>query len=470
MMGTELLVRNATLVLPETGPVACHFAVKDGRVAAIGGAEAISSSTADILDLDGRLVLPGLVDPHIHYGWVPPVADRMSAESAFGASGGVTTFIRYIRHPGSYLERVAEQIEISDQLHYQDYAFHLSLFNSSQVREIPEYVKQFGVTSFKIYTNMKGALGHGVLMDLRPDARDVDRHDVNIDAMLLLETFRMMEKLPQRCRLNVHCEDGDVLAGGIDAARSQGLEGLAAWHFACSDIAEALAISQVALLSRTHRVPVYFPHIGSRAAIRALKEARACGTEFVAETGPHYLTMTTESPAGVMAKVMPPIRTSDDQEAVWLALREDLIETVGSDHVAFTLAEKNPSDIWNTRPAFAGTGLILPLLLSEGVSRSRLSLQQLTRITSFNSARAFGLYPRKGTLMPGSDADFVVIDPDRVWRISARDLLTFADFSIYEGLEVKGAIDSVFVRGVKVFENGQLVGRKGLGRYLRRDG
>jgi dihydropyrimidinase len=247
-----------------------------------------------------------------------------------------------------------------------------------------------------------------------------------------------------------------------------GIEGLSAWHLACPDLAEALAINQVALLSRAHRVPVYFPHIGSRAAIAALREARACNTDFIAETGPHYLILTTESDIGMLGKVMPPIRTIDDQAAVWQAVQDGLIETVGSDHVAFTRAERNPSDIWTIRSAFPGTGLILPLLLSEGVARKRLSLQQLARITSLNPAKAFGLYPRKGTLGPGSDADFVIIDQNQKHRITAKNLLTASDYSIYEGLEVTGGVRSVYVRGTKVFEDGRIVGRQDHGKYLRR--
>jgi dihydropyrimidinase len=362
-----------------------------------------------------------------------------------------------------------EQIDLGNRLHYQDYAMHLTLFTQAQAAELSQYVERYGVTSFKIYMNMKGQLGRNVLMDLRPDSDRIEPHDVDFTTDHLNEVFRAMAHLPARVRLSVHCEDGDILYHGIERARRLGLKGLAAWHYACPGLAEALAISQVVLLSREYRVPVYFPHIGSRAAIRVLREARACGTDFIAETGPQYLTQTTDSPAGVLAKVSPPIRTLDDLEAVWQAVQEGLIETIGSDHVAFTLVEKNPVDIWTARSAFPGTGLILPLLLSEGVARNRLSLQQLTRITSYNSAKAFGLYPRKGTLLPGADADFVVIDQDQTWRVAGQDLLSASDFSIYEGMEVKGAIESVYVRGVKVFENGRLIGREGHGKYLRRD-
>ena len=466
-MNADLVVRNAKIVLPETGVMVGNLVVKDGRVAELASS-CEESSTAEILDAEGRVVLPGLVDPHVHYGWVPPLEDRIRAESAFGVSGGVTTFIRYIRRPESYLELMDEQIDLGNRLHYQDYAIHLTLFNTVQVAELAQYVERFGVTSFKIYMNMKGQLGRGVLMDLRPESNRLEPHNVNFSTAHLYEVFHAIARLPARVRLNVHCEDGEILSQEIERVRRSGLEGLVAWHCACPDLSEALAISQVALLSRETRVPVYFPHIGSRGAIRALTEARACGTDFVAETALHYLTQTTDSPAGVLAKVMPPIRTVDDQAAVWQVLQEGLIETIGSDHVAFTLAEKNPEDIWNTRAAFAGTGLILPLLLSEGVARNRMSLQQLARITSYNAAKAFGLYPRKGTLLPGADADFVVVDQDHTWRIASSDLLTASDFSIYEGMEVKGAVKSVHVRGTKVFEDGQLRGRAGHGRYLRR--
>ena len=466
-MGADFVVRNAKIVLPETGVISSNLVVRDGRVASLGDPHG-EFRTAKTLDAGGRFVLPGVIDPHMHYGWVPRVGDRLEAESAFGVSGGVTTFIRYLRRPESYLDLMEKQIDMANQRHYQDYAIHLTLFNQTQVAEIPQYVKRFGVTSFKVYMNMKGKLGRGVLMDLRPGSSRVDPQDVDFNTVHLQEVFNAMAQIAARLRLNVHCEDGEMLQHGIERARRMGLAGLPAWHFACPDLSEASAINQVALFSRTYRVPVYFPHIGSCAAVRALREARICDTDFVAETCLHYLTQTTESPTGVLAKVMPPIRTPDDQTTVWQALEEGLIETIGSDHVAYTLAEKNPENIWKARPGFAGTGLMLPLLLSEGFARNRLSLQRLAQITSYNAARTFGLYPRKGTLLPGADADFVIIDPDQMWRIAAGDLLTASDFSIYDGMEIKGAVESVYVRGIKVFENRRLVGPKGHGRYLHR--
>ena len=466
-MYADLVVQNGKLVLPEAGPVKASLIVKDGRVKELAppGKE---PPAFKILDVNGCTVLPGVIDPHVHYGMMLPLNDRIRSESAFGISGGVTTFIRYFRRPEPYLFLMDEQIELGNKLHYQDYAFHLSLLNSTQVAELDEYVKCFGITSFKIYMNLKGKLGHGLLSDLRPGSDRLEPCNAEFSMAHLYEIFRAAAQLPARVRLSIHCEDGEILCHEIDRVRRLGLEGLSAWHCACPDISEALTISQVALLSRENKVPIYFPHIGSRGAIRALIQERASGTDFVAETTPHYLTQTTDSHAGVLAKIMPPIRTTDDQKAIWKALHDGLIESIGSDHVAYTLSEKNPGDIWTTKAAFAGTGLILPLLVSEGLNRNRISLQQLSRITSYYAAKAFGLYPQKGTLLPGADADFVVIDQDRKWRVAATDLLTASDFSIYEGMEIQGAVKSVFVRGTKVFEDGQVLGKPGYGQYLRR--
>lgn len=467
-MGADLVLQNARIVLPETGMFISGLVVKDGRVAALGLPPG-DLKDCETLDVRGRIVLPGLVDPHVHYGWGPDLEERTRAESAFGVSGGITTFMRYFRRPESYLELMDEQIDLANRLLYQDIAFHLTIFNQTQVSEIRQYAERFGVSSFKVYMNMEGEQGKGILMDLRPGARSEDPRDVDYSTAHLNEVFHAMALTRAPLVLSIHCEDGKMLQHGITKTQAQGMNGLEAWHVACPDLAEAVAITQGALFSRTHGVRVYFPHIGSRAAIQALRDARACGTDFIAETCPHFLVQTIDSPAGVLAKIKPPIRTREDQDAVWQALEEGLIQTVGSDHVPFTLAEKNPGDIWTTRTAFGGTGLILPLLLSEGVARNRISYQKLAQITSCNAARAFGLHPRKGTLMPGADADFVVIDEDRTWEIRQEKLLTASDFCVYEGMKMRGAVESVYVRGVKVFERGRLVGRPGHGQYLLRD-
>jgi dihydropyrimidinase len=467
-MNGDLDVANARIVIPESGVVPGTLVIRDGRVREIRQ-NAGPTGEAGVLDAEGCYVLPGLIDPHVHSGLLPPLPDRLQAESAFALSGGITTIVRYFRRPESYLETLPAQVALGVERHYQDFAHHLTLFNGAQVAELERYVREFGVTSFKLYMNLKGPFGKGVLMDLLVGAPDeLTTADVDFDDGHLWNIFRAAAALPVSIRLNVHSEDAEIVLAESGRMRELGLEGLPAWSAARPGASEAVAIQTVAYLSRRFGVPVYFPHIGSREAIEALVEVKAKGTNYGAEVCPQYVALTTESEAGPLAKVMPPVRTEEDVQRVWWAIAEGVHTSFGSDHIAYTLAEKQPGSIWTTRPAFGGTGMILPIFLSEGVNAGRMTIRQVAELGSLNTARLFNLYPRKGTLAPGADGDFVVVDLDAKWTVRARDLLSRSDFSVYEGRTLRGAVTAVGVRGTVMYRDGELTGPPGHGRYYRR--
>jgi len=464
----DLDVANARIVLPESGIVPGTLVIRGGVVSEIRQGQG-PTGDAETLDADNRYVLPGLLDAHVHSGLLPPLADRLQAESAFALSGGITTILRYFRRPESYLETLPAQVELGAQRHYQDFTHHLTLFNAAQVAEMGRYVRELGVTSFKLYMNLKGAFGKGVLMDLRVDRPDaLETADVDFTDGHLWDVFRMAATLPAKVRVNIHSEDAEIVMTESARVRELGLEGLPAWSAARPGASEAIAIQVVAYLSRRFGVPVYYPHIGSREAIEALVDVKAKGTNYGAEVGPQYVALTTQSEAGPLAKVMPPVRTEEDVARVWWAIAEGLLTSVGSDHIAYTREEKNPGSIWTTRPAFGGTGMILPIFLSEGVATGRMTIRQIAEIGSLNTARLFNLYPRKGTLQPGADGDFVVVDLDREWTVRADDNLSRSDFSVYEGQRLRGAVTDVGVRGTLMYRDGKLVGEAGHGRYYRR--
>jgi dihydropyrimidinase len=306
-------------------------------------------------------------------------------------------------------------------------------------------------------------------MDLRVDAPDeLQTADVDFSDGHLWDVFRTASRMPVKVRINVHSEDAEIVMTESARVRERGLEGLPAWNAARPGASEAIAIQTVAYLSRRFNVPVYYPHIGSREAIEALVDVKAKGTNYGAEAGPQYVALTTASEAGPLAKVMPPIRTDEDVTRVWWAIREGVLTSFGSDHIAYTREEKAPGSIWTTRPAFGGTGMILPIFLSEGVNQGRMTVRQLAEIGSLNTARLFNLYPRKGTLEPGADGDFAIVDLDREWTVKADQNLSRSDFSVYEGRTLRGAVTDVAVRGNIVVRDGVLVGEPGTGRYLRR--
>jgi dihydropyrimidinase len=368
----------------------------------------------------------------------------------------------------SYLDCLPRYLEVASRSQVQDFAVHLTMFHPGQTLQMEACLREFGVTSFKVYMMLRGALGRGIVMDQLAEDAPLDTADVDFDNGHLYDVFRTASTLPARVRVNVHSEDADIVAFEIRRVQQLGWDGLTAWHAARPGHSEAIAIQTVGYLAQQFDVPAYFPHVGSRQAVAALEDLRARGVPFVAETCPHYLALTTESEVGTLAKITPPIRTEDDAERVWEAVQGETITTFGSDHIAYTDLEKQLGPVWTTRAAFGGTGLILPFLLSGGLAEGRLTITHVARLTSYESARAFGLYPRKGTLLPGADADFAVLDLEKEWIVRSGDLGSGSEFSVYEGMPIKGRVDLTAVRGSVVYRDGRSTGRPGHGRYFRR--
>ena len=199
--------------------------------------------------------------------------------------------------------------------------------------------------------------------------------------------------------------------------------------------------------------------------MKAVLFARQLGASISAETCPHYLVFTKDTPLGNYGKVNPPLRDGDDVESLWQETTGCGIDTIGSDHATYQHRHKAGS-LWNAMPGFGGVGAILPLLITHGVKKDRLSWERLAKLTSENTARLFGIYPVKGALAVGSDADFVIVNPDHEWILSTDTLHSASDFSIYEGHQVMGRAAMTFVRGVKVAESGAPAHKAPHGRYV----
>jgi dihydropyrimidinase len=455
----DLVVRNARVVLPE-GVIEGSLVVSDGAVVDVSPASPSSASRE--IDARGRYVLPGVIDPHTHPGLVAPLEERLPLESRAMAAGGVTTVISYIRRPESYLPVLPQRIALCERTFLQDFTFHLVLYGMAQVAEVARYVRELQVTSFKVYTNVRGRLGREIRMDALPGQKSIDVSTVDFDEHLLYSAFRALAKLGPSVRLNVHCEDSDIISTETSNVVGRGERGLHAWSMARPPEAEAVAIHEVGSLSRQFQVPAYIPHVGSRAGINAITELLRLRTDVVAETCPHYLVLTDAS-AGEEAKVAPPIRAEEDRLAVLDAVREGVLSTLGSDDIPYRREEKRLEDFWTQNSAFPGSGLMLPVALTAG-----LSVELVSQITSANVARAFGLAPQKGSLLPGSDADFVIVDMETERPVRARELAGSSDFSVYEGRSLIGWPVLTCSRGRVIFEDGTFPADPGGGRYLAR--
>lgn len=441
----DLIVRGGTVMTPE-GPRRTDVGIRAGRIAELGD---LSAAVGETVDADGLLVLPGAVDEHVH----PTYRDPPGQTSLVGLHGGVTTTIHFAyAHPGeSLLEEVNRLREEADGEALSDFSIHGGMFDAAtQVEEIPAVVAT-GVRSFKVF------LAYAAQGWMTTDA----------DLVAVMRKVREHEGL-----LLVHCENGPAIDALERDAEAGLLEGSEAGLIGRTrpPLLEAEAVNRVATLAQMFGARLLVVHVTSRRALEAVAEVRRGGAELVAETCPQYLALTEDAllSRGALAKIGPPLRTDDDRDALWEGLRTGQIQTIGSDHVP----KKGPEDA-DTPLLEAGFGApsietMLPVLYHLGVATGRISLERFVEITSENPARAFGLYPQKGAIAVGSDADLVLWDPEGRRTLGAEHEHTLAGYSLYEGWEVAGDIRAVIVGGVLAIEDHEATGRRtpGSGRFL----
>jgi len=314
--------------------------------------------------------------------------------------------------------------------------------------------------------NLGGDVGH-VYMDIEPYTSELESANVDVNDQIVEETVKNAASLG--CPVLVHAEDYESCGCGIKTAKEKNQDGLSAWSESRSPEFEAKAIKTVCKYGRKHGCTIYFVHIGSERALQQIENERVLGTKIFVETCPHYLTLSYEKQAGYLAKVMPPIRTKKDNDAIWDALSKNKIDTIGTDHVANQIKLKlGGENVWDALAGFPGIGTIIPLLLSEGVNKNRISLDQFIRFTSLNAAQIFGMYPKKGNLAANSDADITMIDLKKENKVSSELFGGFSDYIVYEGMKLKGWPVKTIVRGQLTSEDFQVIGKLGHGKLVQR--
>jgi len=460
-MTVDSVIVGSHVVLP-SGMVDRNIVIDDGRVAGL---------TSDVpacdrkIDAGGLVSIPGPIDTHVHYGVYSPIEEAAATESHAAAIGGITTMMRMLRLGGSYEGDLAEHLSASARSHYVDYSIHASIFNRDQIGEMGHCAEN-GITSFKLYMNLGGDIGH-VYMDMDPGSRRLHEARVNVTDDIVRGTVRRAAELG--CPVLVHAEDYESCACGIRTAKEKRRDGLSAWSESRPPGSEAKAIAAVSRHARDFGCTVYIVHVGSAAALEQIRREKQNGTKIFVESCPHYLTLSHERQRGYLAKVMPPIRSESDVSAVWDAVSSDQVDCIGTDHVANRLRLKlGGDDVWGALAGFPGIGTVLPILLSEGVNRGRISLERLVRLTSYNAAGIFGMRPRKGSLERGFDADVAVVDLKLEKRVDSGLFGGFSDYAVYDGWKLRGWPVKTIVRGEVVAEDFEVVGRRGHGRLIRR--
>jgi dihydropyrimidinase len=448
----DLLLHGARLVYADGAVVAGGLVARDGVITGIFAGEPPAAGPATtVIDAEGRYVLPGVIDPHVQLYPSPDYA-HYATETRSAALGGVTTIIKMHRDLDGYAEDAfAAEVRGAESRAHIDFCFHLALMTADQIAGTAGFARSFGITSFKLFTAYKGEEGLKIGVQ-------------GVDDGLLLDAFTQIAAAGGVAL--VHCENQEIAARALARVKATGADDLRAFEASRPVLAEAEAVGRVALLAAAAGCTLYIVHVTCQAALEAALARRRAGQRLYVETEPHYLTESYDTPAGLLAKVMPPIRSAEDNEALWAAVIDGEVDSIGSDHVAASRARK-AGPVWDAQLGFAGMATILPVLLSEAVNGRGVPLSTVVSMTSTGPARIFGLAD-KGELLPGKDADFVVVDLDLERVVDAADLGSTSDFSVYEGRELRGWPVLTVSRGEVVMRDGEVVGPEGHGRYLTR--
>ncbi|WP_162529789.1 dihydroorotase [Nocardioides caldifontis] len=427
--------------------------ITDGRIAGIVSRDS-DAQAREVVSLGGKLVLPGAIDPHVHLGKdirVPRDPDDARLETASAVNGGITTMLVYLMSGDPYETVVPGAQAVMEQDSYTDFGFHICVGTDDHVHDIPAYMREFGISSFKFFMNFKGEEGAYLGLPGNDDGYMYDVLGTAADSGAMInphpENIELVWKLKNR---------------PIDESRGP----LSAWNQSRPSFVEAEAVQRVAYMAEITGASVYAVHTSSRLALEAMERQRRSYENLFVETCTQYLTLTTDAGCGTYGKVNPPIRERDDLETLWTALAEGKVDTVGSDHNARHRSAKE-KDVWSASAGFPGTGGVLPLTLSEGLRRG-VPLDRLVDATSTRSAQLFGMYPQKGTIRVGSDADLAVVDLDGSYTINAATQYSGAEYTPWEGTEVPLRVIHTIVRGRFAMRDGVLADTT-TGRYLRRE-
>jgi len=464
----DLLIMNVSAVIPKVGIIDdTNIMIEDGKIKSlVNSANSISASRK--IDARGKFVLPGAIDPHVHYGVYTPINDAAKTESRSAAVGGVTSMIRMLRLFDGYCNsNMIKQLHASKGNHYIDYSIHASILRPDQVKDIL-YLKELGVSSLKIYMSL-GADLNRIHMDLEPGTYGISEKQVDMTDELMSSIVKEAARV--HSTILVHAENPVICSEHMRKAKEKGMAGLEAWSYCRPPYSEAQSIAKISDLGRkSGNTNLYFVHVGSTAAINAILAEREKGrSNYYIETCPHYLTHTTEF-GKLMGKVTPPIRSKSDLQSMWSALRNGIVDTIGTDHVANRLELKmGKGDIWSALSGFPGIATMLPVLLSQGVNENRIGIERVAELTSYNTARIFGIYPKKGTIEPGSDADLTIVDLDLEKTVTPDLLQSYSDYTIYDGWKLRGWPVMTIVRGKIIMEDGQVANEAlGHGEFIPR--
>lgn len=472
----DTIIINGQVVLPGYVSDNCSIGIKDGKIAAVASELSVLDAE-EVIDVKGLAVFPGSVDCHFHLGIYRPMSEDTKSETQSALVGGVTTVLSYFRTGQHYMNKTGSYHDILPQAlaetkdnAYVDYGFHIAPMQSSQVGEMDWMASEMGVTTFKYFMFYKG---------LNLSASSTDSKALTMsDSYDLGHLFSIMEKAAklnsktknEPISVSVHCEDDEIIKEFIKRVNRDGVEGLKAYCEARPPLSERIAILKAGTVAAATGAKVNLLHMGSKEALEASRDLEKIypDLEIRREVTLHALGLNYDmlQDKGFGGKVNPPIRTKEDGEALWDGVLNGEVNWVGSDHACTPAAIKG-DELWNAACGFGGTSLMYPFMISEGYHKRGISLNKIAELISTNPAKSHAIYPKKGSISVGADADITIIDLNAEKTVTVDILNSAQEYTPFEGMKLKGWPVMTILRGNKVFENGNTVGSP-KGEYIKR--
>ncbi len=438
------LIENASII--RAGRLArANILVEDGKIRSVSTGKPSRPETR--IDVKGKLVLPGLVDGHAHL-YDPAYSNRedFTRGTSAAAAGGITTVVEMVLStPVDTLDRVRTKIKEGERGSLIDFSLHAGMMNLNNIANIAA-IANIGVRSFKTFTCKPYYVDDHTLMSL------------------------MRETAMSNSILNVHAEDEETADENFRKLVAEGRRDSTAHLEWKPNVAEEVAVRKVVGFARGIGARVHISHMSTAEGAMIVRKAKRQRVRVTTETCPHYLTFTRENmeKQGPYLKMNPSLKGARDVQGLWRGLRDGTVDIVTSEHAPGTRAEKEVgwTDIWKAWGGIPAIETMLPVLLSEGVNKRRLSLATLQRVCCENPAKIFGMYPKKGAIQKGADADLVVVDLKMKRKVRAEDLHYKVGWTPYEGWILKGWPTMTIRRGETLFEDKQMLGKPGNAKFL----
>ena len=452
-MRVDTAINDARIVTPG-GVIHGSLGTREGRITTIQAEPFSPSEVGSLVDAGGRILLPGLIETHGHF-WDPGPTERedWAHGTAAAAAGGITTVIEMPLSVPPTVDRDAFTLKLERaRASHVDYLLWGGVVPAphDEIARRMADLQTLGAVSYKLFMCRAAA------------------EFPACDDGALYHALREGKRLG--VLMGIHAENDDLIHGLETQLREQGRNDPMAYAESRPAYAEAEAIARVISMAEETGASIYIVHMSLGEGAALIKAAKQRGQIVFVETCPQYLALDDSAllEQGPWAKCAPPLRPAANTDRMWEFVLDGTIDTIGSDHAPFTPEEKQAGEevIWEAPNGLTGIQTMLPLLLDEGLQRRGLSLERLAEVTSTNAARIFGLYPRKGVVAVGSDADLVLVDPDAEWTIRSADLLHKNKWTPYDGRVVRGRVEMTWVRGTPVYRQHEVLVEPGFGEFV----